>query len=471
MESNLNILIIDQDAKRAKDLAKRAGLSSFGSCEFRTQDCSTDQLATLKPDMVILGKTLGTILCMELIHKLKVVDPAMPIMVASHHFHSDDIFRAPFEGVYYLDCGMDWDDIATSIGKALKSRSECDFWAELPVIAGQSDAIKEIKGRVHAVSDKDVTVLVTGETGTGKELIARSIHYHSRRNKNPLVKVNCTSLPDDLLESEVFGFQKGAFTDAHRDKPGRIELADNGTLFIDEIGDLSLPLQVKFLQVLEDKAFSRLGSVDDRVVDVRVVAATNSDLWGKVQEGTFRKDLFYRLNVVHLKVPTLRDRKDDIPLLIHFFMNKYCFELKKEIPEIPHNVFELFEAYHWPGNVRELENVVRRAIVLRDWDFVFHELRLKRYEDEGSSEEKGGVIENWTNDRLDSFLKDHGFYLKRVTRAYVSEMEQNAILKVLNDTQWNRTKAAELLQVSYKTLLNRIDEFGLKPPKAEGSRR
>jgi two-component system response regulator AtoC len=469
MKSNLNIIIVDQELNGAKDLAKRAGLLDHGVCEFRTHDCSLEQLATLSPDLVILGPSLESINCLKFIHKIKIVDPAIPILVTSHSLHSGDLFCSPVEGVYYLDPETDRDSVPLTIEQALKNNAECEFWREMPLIVGQSSAIKDVRERVRKVSDKDITLLITGETGTGKELIARSIHYHSIRRKGPLVKVNCTSLPDDLLESEVFGFQKGAFTDAHRDKPGRIELANGGTLFIDEIGDLSLSLQVKFLQVLEDKAFSRLGGTDDKFVDARVVAATNSDLWKKVQEGSFRKDLFYRLNVVHLRVPPLRNRKDDILLLTHYFINKYCFEFKKELLDLPEGVIEFFMTYRWPGNIRELENVVRRAIALRDWNFVFNEFNLESVSPEELSDNEDCMDIEWNESKLGHFLKEHDFSLKKVCKVYVSDAERKAILRALNETQWNRTKSAELLQVSYKTLLNRIDEFNLKPSRSEDS--
>jgi two-component system response regulator AtoC len=279
------------------------------------------------------------------------------------------------------------------------------------------------------------------------------------------VKISCGALPDELLESEVFGFQKGAFTGAHKNKPGRLELAHNGTLFIDEIGDLSLSLQAKFLQVLEDKAFARLGGIYDKFVDTRVVAATNSDLQRKVREGLFRKDLFYRLNVIHIQAAPLRERKPDIPLLIYYFVNKYCLELKKDILEMPGKVLKHLQAYQWPGNVRELENVVRRAVALKDWEFVFRELNLESLQKKGehASMEDLGTVAGWSDEKIERLIRENRFSLKKITKTYVSEAERLAIVDVLAKTQWNRKKAAEVLGVSYKTLLSRIDEFGLKP--------
>jgi two-component system response regulator AtoC len=323
----------------------------------------------------------------------------------------------------------------------------------------------DIRQKIRTVSEKDINLLITGETGTGKELIARSIHFYSPRNEGPLVKISCGALPDQLLESEVFGFQKGAFTGASKAKPGRIELADGGTLFIDEIGALSLPLQGKFLHVLEDREFSRLGGTREKALDVRVVAATNAELRQMMEEGTFRKDLFYRLNIVDIKVSPLRERKDDIPLLIHYFVNKYCFELKKKVLEVPNHVRAFFLSYPWPGNVRELENVIRRAIVLKDWSFVFEELSFDTPQ-EGVPPDAfntDSALQAWPGDRIMKFLDEPGFSLKKISKAYVSEAEREMIVKALRETEWNRKKAAKKLGVSYKTLLNRIDEFNLRP--------
>jgi two-component system response regulator AtoC len=242
-------------------------------------------------------------------------------------------------------------------------------------------------------------------------------------------------------------------------------LAHNGTLFIDEIGDLSLSLQAKFLQVLEDKAFARLGGIYDKFVDTRVVAATNSDLQNKVRDGLFRKDLFYRLNVIHIQAPPLRARKPDIPILVQYFVDKYCLEHKKEILEIPAKVLKHLQAYQWPGNVRELENAVRRALALRDWGFVFRELSLEalpRGARRASSEDLAEAS-GWSDEKIARLIKENRFSLKKITKTCVSEAERQAIVDVLAETQWNRKKAAEMLGVSYKTLLGRIDEFRLKP--------
>ncbi|MEJ2726870.1 MAG: sigma-54 dependent transcriptional regulator [Deltaproteobacteria bacterium] len=442
MNSATKILIFDPSAKVSSDLEK--GLSELGF--HATADCEpdgpVDDLAELRPDVALLGPTLDWWDHQKCFQKLKIVDPAMPILV-------------------FMKADSTLEEISASIENALRLRKEFQIPPDFPIIIGQSRSVREVKRKIQSVADKDVTVLITGETGTGKELIARSIHWHSSRSKRPLVKISCGALPDDLLESEIFGFQRGAFTGAHRDKPGRLEMAHEGTLFIDEIGDLSLSLQVKFLQILEDNLFARLGGTEDTVVEARVVAATNKDLWQKVRLGEFRKDLFYRLNVFHIRASKLKDRPEDIPLLMHYFLTKNCYTLKRDFLDIPSEVTEHFQAYHWPGNIRELENVVRRAVALKDWGFAFEELRADRTQEEDAA--AGEDQFEWGDGKIKEHMTQKGLSLRKITKDYVSEAEKQAILEVLEQTQWNRKKAAQMLGVSYKTLLSRIDEFNLKP--------
>jgi two-component system response regulator AtoC len=465
MGGELELIVLDRDRASASGVGPVLTDLGYGGFRIERPDVNPTELEALKPDLAILGPSLDPQVMVDCIHRLKIVDPLIPILIArGAESLEPGAFSASLEGVYFL--GSNLEHLSEALDRAAKDRMESRFQPELPVIVGQSEPMGRVRQKVVSVSGKDVTVLITGETGTGKELIARAIHYHSPRRRGPLVKINCGALPDELLESEVFGFQRGAFTGAHKDKPGRLEMAHGGTLFIDEIGDLSLSLQAKFLQVLEEKAFSRLGGTKDERVDTRVVAATNTDLWEKVRLGTFRKDLFYRLNVVHVRVPPLRDRKEDIPDLTNYFISKYCFEFKKNPLDVPDEIASIFQAYPWPGNVREIENVVRRGIVLRDLGFVYHELNLEEMPGESESPISSRdplPRTHWNDERLAGFFQREDFSLKTISKAYVSEAERQALVKALEHTQWNRQKAAQLLRVSYKTLLNRIEEYGLEP--------
>ncbi|MBN2034076.1 MAG: sigma-54-dependent Fis family transcriptional regulator [Deltaproteobacteria bacterium] len=461
----LNFIIIDSEPGIAAQLAERIKKSGFERCYNAKDTCSVAEVAAIQPDIAVLGPYLDADTSVRCIHKIKIVDPSTEILVSSESVPFLNVDGAPFEGIHPVRYDSGCRDFGKALESATNHRAQYGSRADYPVIIGQSDEIRAIKKKMQIVSSKDITVLITGETGTGKELIARSIHYHSRRSNGPLVKVSCGALPDELLESEVFGFQKGAFTGAHKNKPGRLELAHEGTLFIDEIGDLSLGLQAKFLQVLEDKAFARLGGIYDKIVDARVVAATNVDLQKKVKQGRFRQDFFYRLNVVHIKAPALRERKQDIPLLIHYFLNKYCLELRKDLVDIPAKVAKHFNAYHWPGNVRELENAVRRVVALRDWDFIFREMVPDSLglESERAAPRETGFLPAWEDARIYALIRQKDFSLKKVSRDYVSEAEKNAIITTLAKAQWNRKRTAHILGVSYKTLLNRIEKFALKP--------
>lgn len=467
MDTNTPILIIDTDEGFLEKTQAELNQLGFQFISVLSPDTPIEQMGGLGSGLSLLGPNLDAPTCLRCLHKLKILDLAMPVLVCRDDgFLSGGRAEVPFEGVYALKPLRDPEALRETLERAFGEKTGFAARPDFPIIIGQSGNIRKTREKIQRVCDRDITVLVTGETGTGKELIARSIHYHSSRSKGPLVKINCSALPDDLLESEVFGFQRGAFTGAHKNKPGRIELADGGTLFVDEIGDLSLNLQVKFLQVLEEKAFSRLGDTTDKLIDTRVVAATNADLGRKVREGVFRKDLYYRLNVVKIEAVPLRERLDDIPLLIHYFLNKYCYEFKREPIEVPDYVMDLFYAYQWPGNVRELENILRRALVIRDWNFVSTEMQV----DPGG---QGGrriatVVPDtplmpWSEEKVASFFREEDFSLKNVSKTYVSEMEKTAIRETLKRTHWNRKEAAKILGVSYKTLLNRIMEFDLRP--------
>jgi two-component system response regulator AtoC len=323
-------------------------------------------------------------------------------------------------------------------------------------ITWASPAMQRVKALLEQVADTDVTVLIQGESGSGKEVVARTLHAVSARAHERFVKVNCAALPEDLLESELFGYEKGAFTGAGARKQGKFEQAHGGTIFLDEIGEMSPGLQAKLLQVLQDGRFSRLGGNLEIAVDVRVVCATNRKLDAMVREGTFRKDLFFRLNVVTVTLPPLRERREEIPTLVANFLRSVAARYRKPLPRLSDRLMRAFERYSFPGNVRELENMMKRIIVLGSESQILDEvLRADR-----SGRPPGSSLLRL----IEEIEATAGqIPLREVGRRAAQEAERETIDRVLHHTQWNRKQAARLLGVSYKTLLQKIRECGLQP--------
>jgi two-component system response regulator AtoC len=313
-----------------------------------------------------------------------------------------------------------------------------------------SDKMQRIKEIIDQIANTDVTVLIQGESGVGKEVVARSIHLNSFRRERPFVKVNCAALPPDLLESELFGYEKGAFTGAYRQKQGRFELANGGTIFLDEISEMSLSLQGKLLQVLQDREFSRLGGKKDIRVDVRVLAATNKNIEEGIKNGRFREDLYYRLNVVNVTIPPLRERKEEIPIFVEYFLDKFGKKYGRKVPPLSDTTMKAFSEHHWVGNVRELENVIQRLVVLGNEETIVEELTPVPKEDPITEKKKKMVTPKkiWPS-------------LREVHQEAIKKAESEMILKALEMTNWNRKKAADKLNISYKALLYKIKETSL----------
>jgi nitrogen regulation protein NR(I) len=327
--------------------------------------------------------------------------------------------------------------------------SECIHY---PDLIGESRAMKEVFQLIQRVAKTDAPVLILGESGTGKELVASAIHHHSNRKDKPLVKVNCAAIPENLIESELFGYEKGAFTGATRRKPGRFELADGGTIFLDEIGDMAPMTQSKILRVLQDSTFERLGGNRTVKVDVRVIAATNRNLAEEVGSGRFREDLYHRLNVFTIKLPPLRERKDDIPPLVEHFIRRFNSEKGYSIKSITPEAIEALQKYSWPGNVRELENTIWRALiiasgnVLEKSDLIFPELN----------------IQSSARDTISSYINDLLISKKEKPYDIVIQMvEKELIKRALDLTKTNQVKASELLGITRVTLRKKIEQFGL----------
>ncbi len=336
-------------------------------------------------------------------------------------------------------------------------------------IIGNSEPIRQLKELISQVVDTDLNILISGESGSGKELVARSLHAMSKRSRHPLVKVNCAALPGELLESELFGYEKGAFTGATMQKKGKFELANEGTIFLDEIGDMSFALQAKLLQVLQDSVFSRVGGVEDVVVNTWVIAATHHDLEYDVQNGKFREDLYYRLNMIKIVVPPLRDRKEDIPLLCNHFLRKHIGLAKGKNITLDDELQELFQEYSWPGNIRELENYIKRLLVFGDSEPLCKELNMK-IRNHGSSRihsDTRGPDKSIFNSLLADFradLKDGFPSLKEISKKGTAIIEGMVIEEALKRTDGNRKQAAELLKISYKALLYKIKDYGVMIP-------
>ncbi|MFY9707227.1 MAG: sigma-54 dependent transcriptional regulator [Desulfobacterales bacterium] len=310
-------------------------------------------------------------------------------------------------------------------------------------MVGQSKAMQAVFELAQKVARHNTTVLITGESGTGKELIARGIHFYSERAGGCLIPVNCGGIPENLLESEMFGYKKGAFTGADRDKAGLFEAAEGGTLFLDEIGELPLSLQVKLLRVLQESEVRPVGDPKTHKVDVRVITATAKNLEAEMRKGTFREDLFYRLNVMQIHLPPLRERTEDIPPLCQLFIERFNGELKKRIASISPGAMSRLMKHPWPGNVRELENVIQRAVVLAEQDALLPEHL------------PGSVVTGLENGHLDTLFE--GFSLKEAQRS----LEKKLIVKALTETGGNRTRAARLLEISHPSLLSKIKAYGI----------
>ncbi|CAN5878789.1 hypothetical protein BH18ACI5_BH18ACI5_22160 [soil metagenome] len=332
--------------------------------------------------------------------------------------------------------------------------------------------MREVRDLISRVADTDVTVLVRGESGTGKELVARALHHSSPRRDRTFVKVNCAALPSELLESELFGFERGAFTGAIQQKPGKFEFASQGTMFLDEISEMHTSLQAKLLQVLQEGEFSRLGGREDVKVDVRIVAATNRDLEIAVANGTFREDLFFRLNVVCITLPPLRQRRDEIPLLTDLFLRQYAEHYNKPHITLSDATMCLFQQHQWPGNVRELENLIKRAVVLGGDESIHRELAASL----ASRTATPGPIPvlQWPSPRPSpparmpepvptaaAFAVAGSGSLKDISRQAARTAERELISRTLQQTRWNRREAASILGISYKALLYKIKDAEL----------
>ena len=444
------VLVVEDEEKLRRVIElqlKEAGL------EVEQAGSSEEALKLVdRADLILTDLRLPGLSGLELLAALRRQDSHIPVVVMTAFGSIENAVEAMKAGaVDFLPKPFSLDHLMTVVTKALELRTLRDENRELRAelsqryefdnIVGRSDAMREIFATITRVAPTRATVLLCGESGVGKDMIARAIHHHSPRADRPFVKINCTALPENLMESELFGYEKGAFTGANLSKPGKFEQADTGTVFLDEIGDVPGSIQVKLLRILQEREFERLGSNKTRHIDVRVLAATNVDLRAALEQGTFREDLYYRLNVLPLNIPPLRDRKEDIPFLARHFVKKLRKDLGSAVESISDAAIERLLEYHWPGNVRELENVIERSMVLAS-NPVLEATDIKL--DTGPQARVASV---------DNFLPE-GMTL--------DQYEQSIIREALHRASGNKSQAARLLGLTRNALRYRLSQMGIE---------
>jgi DNA-binding NtrC family response regulator len=458
MKSVAQILIVDDEPNVRKVLGALLEQAGYATTRGESAEQALDLVRSQDPDLVLTDLRMPGMDGLELLRRLRRDFPEIPVVLLTAHGTVESAVEAMKRGAHdFLTKPFDKEKVLEVIAGALAhaERARREFQGPLVEgprcgIVGRSLVMEEMFRLIEKVAPSPSTVLVTGETGPGKELVAESIHRLSPRRDGPLVRINCGALPENLVEAELFGYERGAFTGAERSKPGRFELADGGTLFLDEIGELPIAAQVKLLRVLQDGNVDRIGGTGPHHVDVRLVAATNTDLASAATGGRFREDLLYRLRVVEVRVPPLRERAQDIPLLVDFFLGKHAHRLGGPLPGIlPEAVADL-AGRPWPGNVRELENAVERALllgegpVLTPFDF-------------GVDAGRGAS----SSDRRESSRPESG--LKGLSRTAAAEVERRHIRAALEATGGNVTRSAERLGLSRRGLQIKMKALGLRP--------
>jgi two-component system response regulator PilR (NtrC family) len=410
-----------------------------------------------KYDLILTDLKMPKIDGIEFLKEVKDICQETMVILMTAYASPETAVSAMKEGAYdYVEKGFDLEEIKTIINSALDkkgvTRDDALFIKKVEDavsfgnMIGKSKGMLKVYSIIKKVSETPTNVLILGESGTGKELVAKAIHEHSPRKNMPFVVINCGGVPESLLESELFGHTKGAFTGAYVDKPGLFEIARGGTIFLDEIGDLPSLLQVKLLRVVQEKTFRRVGGAEDKKVDIRIISATNKNLEEKVNDGSFREDLYFRLNVIPVHIPPLRERKEDIPILTNYFIEKYSKAFGKEIKKISSYALELLMIYPFPGNVRELENIIERSVALETSNIVLPENLILA----------GNVQE--LNRFSDGEIPKDGVDLNEELAKY----EKHLIEKALKKAKGSKTKAAEILQVSFDSLRYRIEKLGIR---------
>jgi two-component system response regulator AtoC len=464
------VLIVDDEPNLRKILSAQLSRDGY---DVLTAEDGEQGLLILRDhhiDLVVTDLKMPKVDGMALLRQALAEDPDLPIVMITAHGTVDTAVEALKIGAFdYLTKPFDKEEVRQIVAKALRTRqlagAEASAGQTAPGarfgIIGTSTGIAELYALLERVADTPTTVLITGESGTGKELVARALHDHSSRKEKPFIKVNCAAIPKELIESELFGYERGAFTGAVSSKPGRFELANGGTLFLDEIGEIPVEMQVKLLRALQESEFERVGGIKTIHVDVRLVAATNRDLKKLIGAGVFREDLYYRLNVVPIRLPALRERAGDIPLLVEHFLRKFNERLKKHVTSVEPEALDVLASYAWPGNIRELENVIERAVLFCDGQ----KLRAQDL----PPEVRGALATTQTpvtDADLEAALASEGG-LKEHVKVAMSRLERELVGRALAQTNGNVTHAARLLKISRKGLQLKMKELGLREGASE----
>ncbi|HXX80656.1 MAG TPA: sigma-54 dependent transcriptional regulator [Thermodesulfovibrionales bacterium] len=451
------ILIVEDKDSMAKMLQETMETVGYHPLIARDGTEGIRKIRENKIDLVLSDLKLPKKDGMDVLRAAKEENPMLPVIMMTAFGTVDVAVKAIKEGAFdFITKPFDTDHLLHLIRKAMETqrlvtenillRDEISSMRGMPTIIGKSGKILEAEKKIQKVASTKATAFILGESGTGKELFARAIHCLSPRKDFPFVPINCAAIPKELLESELFGYEKGAFTGAEARKLGKFELAHKGTIFLDEIAEMDLSLQSKILRVIQESEIERLGGLKPIQVDVRIIAATNKEIDIAVAEGRFREDLYYRLNVFPIRIPPLRERVEDIPLLVDFFIKKYCAEMKSGTKKVSEEVFTILRASPWKGNVRELENTIERAVILCDGLTITPEhISLNP------------VPANSSPD----ILPMNGT-LEDTRKVALRLAESERIKKALQETKGNKSRAAELLDVSYKTLLTKIKEYGIE---------
>ena len=459
-ENQRHILVVDDELSMRELLEFMLTREGYEVSLAQNGREAIDKLGEQHYDLLLCDIRLGDMTGLDVLQACKKTNPETVVIMISAYATTETAVEAMNVGAYdYVPKPFDNEELKETIEKALDIKTiehekkiiddQLKKNLHFGQIVGNSPKMLHIYNVVKQVAKTRTNVLITGESGTGKELIARSIHDQSDRNDRPFIVINCGGIPETLMESELFGHKKGSFTGATNDKKGLFEIADTGTVFLDEIGELSLPIQVKLLRAVQERVFKAVGGNEDIKVDIRIISATNKNLEEEVIQGNFREDLFYRLNVIEIKMPPLRERKGDLRSLAQHFLDKYSKEMGKEVTKISSYALDLLSKYDFPGNIRELENLMERSVALSTTNILLPDsLALSIH--------KRRWIEGIKDRRFDLDEVAHGVSLDSI----LEEIERAYLLKALEVSNGNKNKAAELLAISFRSLRYRLDKLG-----------